>query len=113
MIYEIKTTPKSDIESDFDLVHDNPKSAKSVLDYLRREFPLVDFTILRDGAISTDTELDADMKSYDIQCTIEDACRLPSTYRHGRGSETDDVTTGADGKPAKVWGPENPLDRYE
>jgi hypothetical protein len=113
VIYEIRTAPSIAIDSTLDLVHDNPKSAKALLDYLRKEFPLVDLTILRDGAVLTDAELDAEMKSYDIQCTMQDASRLPSTYRHGRGSHTDDVATGADGNPAKVWGPENPEDRYE
>ena len=49
MEYEITQlsglSPKPDVEG----IYDNPKSGKSVLAYLRREFPGKQFDILRDG----------------------------------------------------------------
>ncbi len=58
-------------------------------------------------------EVDKGIKSSDIQSVVEAETRLPSTYRHGLGHGTDDIATGADGKPTKVWGPDNPEDLYK
>ena len=113
MLYEIEGLPQIHVSGDFEGVYDNPKSAKSDLDYLRKQFPGVNLAILRDGVKLTKGELDADIKSYEIQTVREETSRLPSTYRHGRGTERDDVAVGVDGNPTKVWGPDNPEDRYE
>lgn len=113
MEYEIQVPPQTDIPSDIDLVYDNPKSAKIDLEYMRTRLPDGKFVVLRDGKELTGAQLDADVKSFEIQSVREEATRLPPTYRHGRGVESDDVAIGFDGKPAKVWGPDNPEDRFE
>ena len=58
-------------------------------------------------------EVDKGTKSDDIQSIIEAETRFPSTYRHGLGHETDDIATGVDGEPTKVWGPDNPDDLHK
>jgi hypothetical protein len=50
---------------------------------------------------------------HEIGRAFEEETKLPSTYRRGLGRETDDVAEGPSGEPTKVWGPENPEDRYE
>jgi hypothetical protein len=58
-------------------------------------------------------EVDKGIQSSDIQAVVDAESRLPSTYRHGLGHSTDDTATGSDGKPTKVWRPENPEDLYQ
>jgi hypothetical protein len=113
MVYEIQVISGTPPPSDIDLVHDNPRSVKCVFDYLRKEFPDAQFVVLRDGVRVAKAELDHDIESYDIQTVREEASHIPSTYRRGRGAERDDIATGIDGHPTKVWGPENPEDRYD
>lgn len=113
MQYEITGLSRISPPSDVDGIYDNPKSAKVDLEYLRRSFPWVDFAILRDGTKLTEAQLVADIESYEIQAFIEDETKLPATYRRGLGHRTDDVATGPDETPVKVWGPENPEDRHE
>jgi len=50
---------------------------------------------------------------HEIGQIFREATKLPSTYTHGLGHESDDVAIGPDGEPTKVRGPENPEDRYE
>jgi len=57
-------------------------------------------------------EIDKGIQHSEIPAIIAAATRLPSTYRHGFGHETDDVAAGANGQPTKVWGPDNPEDIY-
>jgi len=113
MVYEIQVPPQTTVLPDLDLIYDNPKSAKSELDYLLKKLPEAALVILRDGIEVSEAELNADIKSYEIQSVREAAARIPATYRRGRGSESDDVATGLDGKPTKVWAPDNPEDRYD
>ena len=113
MVYEIQVPPKTDIPSDIELVYDNAKSANIDLEHLRRRHPGVKFVVLKDGKELTEAQLDADVKSFEIQSIREKATRIPPTYRRGRGVESDDVGIGADGKPVKVWAPDIPEDRFE
>ncbi|OFV91127.1 MAG: hypothetical protein A3H28_06805 [Acidobacteria bacterium RIFCSPLOWO2_02_FULL_61_28] len=113
MVYEIQVPPRTDIPSDIDLVYENAKSAKIDFEHLRRLRPGVKFVVLKDGKELTEAQLDADVESCEIQSVREEATRIPPTYRRGRGVESDDVAIGIDGKPAKVWGPDNPEDRFE
>lgn len=113
MAYEITGLSQVEVPPDIDGVYDNPKSANSDLRHLRRKFPGKNFDILRDGLKLTDAELDADIKSFEIQAVIEKSTQLPATYRPGRGTESDDVATGIDGNPVNVRGPDNPEDRYD
>jgi len=55
--------------------------------------------------------VDKVIRSREVESVIEDATRLPSTYRRGYGS--DDVAEGIDGLPTKVDRPENPEDTYK
>ena len=95
MVYEIQVPPQMDVPSDLDLVYDNPKSAKADLDYLRRRFPEADLVISKDGVQLTESELVADVKSYEIQSVRDEATRIPATYRRGRGTESDDAFPGS------------------
>jgi hypothetical protein len=113
MLYEIQVISQTPLPSDIDLLHDNPRSAKCVSDYLRKQFPQAQLTVFRDGVKLAAAELDGDIESYDIQTVREEASRIPPTYRRGGGAESDDVATGIDGNPTKVWGPDNPEDRYD
>jgi hypothetical protein len=113
MPYEIQVISRTPLPSDLDLVHDNPRSAKCIYDDLRKQFPQAQLAILKDGVSLAEAELDSDIESYDIQTVREEALRIPPTYRRGRGTESDDVATGVDGNPTKVWGPDNPEDRYD
>ena len=113
MEYEIQVPPQTDIPSDIDLVYDNPKSAKIDLEYLRTRLPGVEFVVFKDHKELTEAQLDADVRSFEIQSVREEATRIPPTYRRGRGVESEDVAIGVDGKPAKVWAPDNPEDRFE
>ncbi len=113
MVYKITGVPQGELPPDVEGDYDNAKSAKCHLDHLRKRFPEIDLVILKDGLKLTDIELDADVKPYEIQTEREEACRLPSTYRHGWGGERDDVAIGTDGTPAKVWRPDNPEDEYK
>jgi hypothetical protein len=110
MEYEITQLPRLSPKPDVEGIYDNPKSAKSVLAYLRMEFRGKQFDILRDGVKITDAELDADIESFDIQAVREESARLPGNYRRGWGTERDDLAIGPDGRPAKVWAPPNPED---
>ena len=56
-------------------------------------------------------QLASDIQSYEIQSAMEDDCRLPSTFRRGRGSGSD-LGIGADGDPRAVWKPKNPEDGF-
>jgi hypothetical protein len=113
MVYKIAGPSKLSPTPDVDGIYDNPKSARSDLAYLEKQYPKADFVILKDEVKLSHAELDAEVESYDIQAERQESCRLPSTYRPGKGSHTDDVAIGVDGNPTKVWGPENPEDRYE
>ncbi len=110
--YKIARLAKSGVSDEVG-DYDNPHLAKRELVDLRKQFPGDDFAVLRDGTKLTDDQLDDEIKDYEIQEVREDASRLPATYRPGRGSERDDVALGIDGNPTKVWGPDNPEDRYE
>ncbi len=111
MVYEITGLSHDEVPPDDDLSYDNPHSARSALEYLRKKFPGKNLGILRDGVKFTDTELDAEISSCDIEAIREESTRLPGTYRRGWG--TDDVAIGPDGEPTTVWRPKNPDDRFE
>jgi len=113
MVYEIVGVSQLGALNDVDGVYDNPKAAKCDLDSLRKQFPGADLAVAKDGVKLSEAELDAAIESYDIQAVREKESRLPATYRHGRGTEKDDVATDADGNPTKVWGPDNPDNRYD
>ena len=113
MIYEITGFSHISLHVDVDGIYDNPKSVKSDLEFLRRQVPGITGGIVRDGVQITDCELDADIESHEIETVREEGCRLPATYRRGYGTRQDDVAAGADGSPKRVWGPDNPEDRYD
>lgn len=112
MVYEIQVHSGPDVLSDPDDLHDNPRSAKQEFEYFRRQFPKAQLVILRDDLIITEAQLDADVTSFEIDTVREATSEVPSTYRHGRGTESDDVAISVDG-PVKVWGPDNPEDRFD
>ncbi|OFW11267.1 MAG: hypothetical protein A3G20_08400 [Acidobacteria bacterium RIFCSPLOWO2_12_FULL_59_11] len=112
MIYEIVVRSQKVVPSDLDLLHDNPLSAQAVCEALRERFGEVDLAILRDGVELTTADLAEDIKSYEIRTAMEEDCRLPPTYRRGRGDERD-VALGPGGEPTGVWRPPNPEDDYD
>jgi hypothetical protein len=113
MMYEIAVPAGIKTPPDFELVHDNPKSANENLQELQSLFPQTKFYILRDGTPLRLDQLDADIESYEIAEVREDSCQLPATYRRGWSTTTDEVAKGPDGKPTKVWDPGNPEDRFD
>ena len=46
-------------------------------------------------------------QSYEIPTPLDVETRLSFTYRRGLGHSTDEIATGGEGKPTKVWEPED------
>lgn len=113
MEYEIRVRSGQDVLGDPDELHDDPRSALRELEYLRKQFPSAQFEILRDGVVITEAQLNLEITSFEIGSVREETSRMPSTYRHGRGTGHDDVAESPDGTPVKVWGPDNPEDRFD
>jgi hypothetical protein len=113
MTYEIRVPTGVTPPPDLDLAYDNPNSAKEDLQELQSLFPQAEFEIFRDGTPLTPSQLAADLTSYEIGQVIRASCELPSTFRRGWSNTTDEVATGPDGNPTKVWDPENPEDRFD
>lgn len=111
MIYEIRLTPELNVSDDIELFHDNPISAHEVFNDLRKQYGDDDVIILRDDIEITVAQLASDIQSNEIHSAFEEDCRLPSTFRRGRGSDSD-LGIGADGGPAAVWKPKNPEDVF-
>jgi hypothetical protein len=112
MIYEIVLRVETAAPYDLELIHDNPHSALDVVEVLRARLRDADVTILRDDVKITAAELVTDVKSYEIRAVMEEDCQLPSTYRHGRGGDSD-LAMGVDGYQHGVWKPKNPEDNYD
>jgi len=112
MIYKIVVRSPTVVPEDLELIHDNALSAKVVSEYIRKQFGAVDLAILRDDVELTADELAVDIRSYEIRSTMEEATRLPPTYRKARGDERD-VAIGPDGRTAGVWRPPNPEDEHD
>jgi hypothetical protein len=113
MFYEITVPAGATIPPGVNLIHDNPTSARETLQDLYMFCGRADFAVLRNGVKLSDEELGADIESYEIAQVRENSSQLPSTYRPGWGVRTDDVAAEPDGNPVRVWGPENPEDRFD
>lgn len=111
MIYEIVVRKEIAIPYDMELLHDNPLSALEVYKALRMQFADPSIVILRDDVQITAAALASDIETYEIRTIMEEECRLPSTYRHGRGGDSD-LAVGSDGYQHAVWRPKNPEDDF-
>jgi hypothetical protein len=111
MIYEIKLKGVGVSPDDIDLLHDNPHSALEAFQLLQDRLGSFAVMVLKDDIQITDSELATDIESYDIQIVLEQETQLPSTYRHGRGGDSD-LAVGGDGNRHGVWKPRNPEDDY-
>lgn len=111
MVYELMLREDASVPSDLELLHDNPRSALAVYEAIRDQFGNAVIAILRDDSRITVEELTADIESYEIRTVMEEESQLPSTYRHGRGGDSD-LAVGADGYQHGVWKPKNPEDEY-
>jgi len=113
MVYQIKVLSAIALPEESSPINSDPESAYSDLQYMQERFPGARLTILRDGVEITESQLRADIESWEIQKTMEESTRLPSTYRRGWGTQHDDIAQTADGDTARVWKPPNPDDRFE
>jgi hypothetical protein len=111
MVYEIVLKEEATVPYDLELHHDNPRSALEVFEALRGRFGDADVIILRDDVQISAAELASDIESYEIRTIMEEECQLPSTYRHGRGGDSD-LAIGTDGYQHGVWRPKNPDDDF-
>jgi len=111
MIYEIKLKGVGVPPDDIELFHDNPLSALETFQSLQKRLGAFEVIILKDDLQITESQLASDIESYEIQIVMEEEIQLPSTYRHGRGGDSD-LAVGADGLRHGVWKPSNPEDDY-
>jgi hypothetical protein len=112
MEYEILLRTMTSLPNDLELLHENPLSACGVFEDLRKRYGEADLAILREGVEITPAELASDVESYEIRRVMEEDSHLPSTYRHGRGGDSD-LALGTDGNRHGVWKPMNPEDDYD
>jgi hypothetical protein len=110
MIYEI-VLPRHIDDAHFELASDNPHEILETLRALRKQFPQVEPTILRDDLAVDIDDVAADGESYDIQATREQETQLPPTFRDGRTGDSD-LGSGTDGERHGVWRPKNPEDDF-
>jgi hypothetical protein len=111
MIYELVLKENSQVPNDFECFHDNPRSALEACSAIREQFTKESIVIMRDEIEITETQLVSDLESYEIQSVMKEETHLPSTYRHGRGGDSD-LALGADGNQHGVWKPKNPEDDF-
>jgi hypothetical protein len=110
MIYELVL--KEDLQVSDDLLfHENPRTASNACLALREQFGKVSIVVKRDKVEISEAQLSSDLDSYEIQRVREEETQLPSTYRLGRGGDSD-LALGADGNRHGVWKPKNPEDEF-
>jgi hypothetical protein len=110
LIYELVLLEGPQLSDDL-LFHDNPLSALKACALIREQFGKESIVILKDGIEISETQVVDDLESYEIQSVVEESTHLPSTYRPGRGGDSD-LALGADGKQHGVWRPKNPEDDF-
>ena len=110
MIYELVLKENTRVSDDLRF-HDNPRSASKACSALREQFGKDSVVVMRDESEISEAQFASDLESYEIQSVMEEETHLPSTYRHGRGGDSD-LALGADGNQHGVWKPKNPEDEF-
>jgi hypothetical protein len=76
MIYEILLPSGIKPSPDHELIHDNPISAKEMVDELHATHTRAKFSVLRDGLALSPDESDGHVEFFEIASVREDACRF-------------------------------------
>lgn len=99
--------------ADFSIEEHDRSGVTDTMFYLQERFQSRDSAIAAALAEGRRKIAEGFSPNLEIQADIENASKLPMTYRHGLGHQSDDVAIGPGDGPVKVWGPDNPEDRYE
>lgn len=97
------------IDPGLELIHEDPRAASFALEFMRQTFGPTAVSVVRDGEPITAVQLAGDIETYEIRQVIEQDTQLPSTYRHGRGGDSD-LAFGTDGYAHAVDKPPTPED---